>query len=349
MNKPDARKLSDDSLRLLRVQADRLRREHGKTWREIAEIVGVHIGTVISWARRFNVGAVDGSATPDSGKRGRRFGEGRSLSGVDEMFVRDRVVGKNPDQLQLPFALWSRRAVQALIQEVAKIEMPIRTVGEYLRRWGMTPQRPIKRALEQRPADVERWLAVEYPRIQARAKAENAEIYWADETAVKQDTAWVRGYAPAGKTPVLPHTARWSHVTMISAVTNQGLVRFAFYPGAINTDRFIDFMDRLIQEAEGRKVFLILDNLRVHHARPVKEWLAERTDAIEAFYLPSYTPEANPDEYLNRDLKTVLRSQEPKRTTHDLWSAARAFMEFLQRTPERVRAYFTHPSVHYAR
>ncbi len=349
MNKPDGRKLSDESLRLLRVQADRLRREQGKTWREIAEIVGVHIGTVISWARRFNVGSAHAAATPESGKRGRRFGEGRSLSGVDEMYVRDQVVGRNPDQLQLPFALWSRRAVQALIQEVAKIEMPIRTVGEYLRRWGMTPQRPMKRALEQRPADVERWLATEYPRIQARAKAENAEIYWADETAVKQDTAWVRGYAPAGKTPVLPHTARWSHVTMISAVTNQGLVRFAFHQGAINTDRFIDFMDRLIREAEGRKVFLIFDNLRVHHAGQVKEWLAERGEAIEAFYLPSYTPEANPDEYLNRDLKTVLRSQEPKRTTHDLWSAARTFMEFLQRTPGRVRAYFNHPSVRYAR
>ncbi|MBK8583488.1 MAG: IS630 family transposase [Flavobacteriales bacterium] len=348
MNKPDARRLSDDSLRLLRMQADRLRREHGKTWREIAEIVGVHIGTVISWARRFNVGSADGSAAPDSGKRGRRFGEGRSISGVDEMFVRDQVVGKNPDQLQLPFALWSRRAVQALIQQVTKVDMPIRTVGLYLQRWGMTPQRPIKRALEQRPADVEHWLATKYPHIQARAKAENAEIYWADETAVKQDTAWVRGYAPAGKTPILPHAARWSHVTMISAVTNQGLVRFAFHQGAINTDRFIDFMDRLIQEAEGRKVFLILDNLRVHHARQVKAWLAERIDLIEAFYLPSYTPEANPDEYLNRDFKTALRSQEPKRTTHDLWSAARNFMEFLQRTPERVRAYFTHPSVRYA-
>lgn len=166
---------------------------------------------------------------------------------------------------------------------------------------------PIKRALEQRPGDGERWLVTEYPQIQARAKAENAEIYWADETAVKQDTAWVRGYAPAGKTSVLQHAARWWHVTMISAVTNQGLVRFAFYPGAINTDCFIDFMDRLIQEAEGRKVFLILDNLRVHHARRVKEWLAERTGVIEAFYLPSYTPEANPDEYLSRDLKTVLR------------------------------------------
>lgn len=347
MNKPNARKLSEESLRLLRLQADRLRRENGKTWREIAEIIGVHIGTVISWARRFNVGSTDG-VKPESGKRGRRFGEGRTLSGVDEMYVRDRIVGTNPDQLQLPFALWSRRAVQALIKEVTKIEMPIRTVGEYLRRWGMTPQRPIKRALEQRPDDVMAWLATVYPAIQARAKAENAEIYWADETAVKQDTAWVRGYAPAGKTPVLPHAASWTHISMISAVTNQGLVQFTFHNGSINADRFIDFMDRLIRESNGLKIFLILDNLRVHHSRQVKEWLAERTQEIEAFYLPSYTPEVNPDEYLNRDLKTTLRSQEPKRTAHDLWTAARTFMEFLQRTPERVRAYFTHPSVRYA-
>jgi transposase len=347
MKKIDARSLSEDGLRLLRLQADRLRREQKKTWSEIAAIVGVHIGTVLSWARRFGVGS--GIAEAQSGTRGRRFGEGRTLSGVDEMYIRSQVIGKNPDQLLLPFALWSRRAVQGLIRQVAKLDMPIRTVGEYLRRWNMTPQRPMKRALEQRPADVRHWLETEYPQIQARAKAEGAEIYWADETAVKQDTAWVRGYAPVGKTPVLLHPARWSQVTMISAITNQGLARFAFYEGSINTDRLIDFMGRLVDDAGGRKVFLILDNLRVHHALAVKAWLAERTAQIEVFYLPSYTPEANPDEYLNRDLKTNLRSQEPKRSRQDLYSAARNFMEFLQKTPERVRAYFTHPCVQYAR
>jgi transposase len=346
MKKIDARKLSDESLESLRILAGRLRREQKKTWREIAEIVGIHIGTAIRWGRQFGVGS--DAEKPESGTRGRRFGEGRTLSAVDEMYIRSEVIGKNPDQLLLPFALWSRRAVQDLIRRVAKIEMPIRTVGEYLRRWGMTPQRPIKRALEQRPADVQHWLETEYPRIQKRAKAEGAEIYWGDETAVKQDTAWVRGYAPAGKTPVLPHSARWTHVSMISAITNQGLVRFAMHQGSINTDRLIDFMERLVADSEDRKVFLILDNLRVHHAVAVKEWLATRADQIEVFYLPSYTPEANPDEYLNRDLKTSLRSQEPKRTRHDIWTAAREFMERLAQTPERVRSYFKHPSARYA-
>jgi len=348
MSNPDARKISDESLRLLRLQADRLRRENGKTWREIAEIIGVHIGTVISWARRFGVGVGVEAPSAESGQRGRRLGEGRILSGVEEFLVRDQVIGKNPDQLMLPFALWSRRAVQTLIREVAKVEMPIRTVGEYLRRWGMTPQRPIKRALEQRPLEVQRWLDVDYPKIAARAKAEGAEIYWGDETAIKQDTAWVRGYAPAGKTPVITHVASWTHATMISAVTNQGLVRFALHDGSINTDRLIDFMERLIADAEVRKVFLILDNLRTHHACLVKEWLAQRITQIEVFYLPAYTPDANPDDYLNRGLKTTLRSQELKRSTSALKSAARAFMEFLQQTPERVRAYFKHTKAGYA-
>lgn len=348
MKKTDARKLSNDELRQLRLQADRLRRETSLTFAEIARIIGVHIGTVISWGRRFGVGRSDTAVSPDSGQRGRRHGEGRTLSAVDELVIRKHVIGKNPDQLVLPFALWTRRAVQALIRETLRVEMPIRTVGEYLRRWDMTPQRPIKKALEQRPAEVEQWLQIEYPKIAARAAAEGAEIYWADETAVRQDTAWIRGYAPAGQTPTLLHSARWQSITMISAVTNQGALHFAIHEGAINTERFIDFMDRLVTDAKGKKVFLIVDNLRVHHALLVKEWLKNHSETIEVFYLPAYTPEANPDEYLNRDLKTNLRSQEPKRDAQSLWRAVRKFLEFLQHTPERVRSYFSHAPVRYA-
>lgn len=107
----------------------------------------------------------------------------------------------------------------------------------------------------------------------------------------------------------------------------------------------MDFIDLLVNHAESRKVFLILANPCVHHALAAKEWLAERTAQIEVFYLPLFAPNANPDDYLNRDLKNSLRRQEPKRTRHDLWSAASTFTEFLERISERVRAYFTHSCV----
>jgi len=345
MKKPDARSLSEESLELLRRQAHRLRGD-GHTWIDIANLIGVHLTTVMKWSRRFDLGGA-GEETLASQRRGRRFGEKRTISLVDEVLLRDEIIGKHPNQMSLPFALWNRKAVQELIKLRLGVDMPIRTVGEYLRRWGFTPQRPVKRAVEQRPELLRTWLDVSYPEIMKRAKAEGGEIYWADETAIRQDTAWVRGYAPAGQTPVVLHAARWTSITMISAVTNKGLVRFEFHDGAINTDRFIAFLAALIQDAQ-RKVFMIVDNLRVHHAKLVKAWLMGKEEKIEIFYLPPYSPEANPDEILNRDLKTELRLRPAAQNADALKKIAKDFMEALSGMPQRVIRYFKCRHIAYA-
>ena len=345
MDKLDGRRLSEESLEVLRRQAHRLRCE-GRTWSEIASTVGVHLSTVMSWSRRFDIGS---AAMTDvaSAQRGRRFGEARTLELVDEVGLRELITRGPPSALGLPYALWSRRAVQEAVKAKFALDMPMRTVGEYLRRWGFTPQRPAKRALEQRPEQVRRWLQHDYPAIVRKARAEDALICWADETAIRQDTAWVRGYAPAGHTPVVEHASRWQSLTSISALTNQGLVRFACHDGTINAARFIDFMHALIDDA-GAKVLLIVDNLRVHHAKVVQAWLAARTQHIEVFYLPPYTPEANPDELINRDLKTELRSKPAAKSVEALKRLVLDFMARLAATPGRIRRYFSNPNVAYA-
>ncbi|HNO73993.1 MAG TPA: IS630 family transposase [Accumulibacter sp.] len=343
----DARSLSEESLELLRLQAHRLRKA-GRKWSEVAEIVGVHVSTVMSWARRFDVGGESAPDSVSSARRGRQFGEKRTISLVDEMALRDQIVGGNPDQMSLPFALWTRKAVQEAIKIKLGIDMPIRTVGEYLRRWGFTPQRPAKRAVEQRSELVQQWMQVDYPGLVRRAKAEGGEIYWADETAIRQDTAWVRGYAPAGQTPVLKHAARWTSITMISALTNQGLLKFSFYDGAINQDRFIEFLAALVADSAGKKVFLIVDNLRVHRAKAVAQWLKGKELQIEIHYLPPYSPEANPDEILNRDLKTELRSRPAAKDAGELKCMAIAFMEKLAKLPGKIKRYFRSKTVSYA-
>lgn len=345
MNKPDARSLSEESLELLRRQAHRLRSD-GRTWIDVAKLIGVHLTTVMKWSRRFGLGGAEVEELK-SQRRGRRFGEKRTISLVDEVLLREQIIGTHPKQMSLPFALWNRRAVQEAIKLRLGVDMPIRTVGEYLRRWGFTPQRPVKRAVEQRPDLLRVWLDASYPAIMKKAKAEGGEIYWADETAIKQDTAWVRGYAPAGRTPVILHAARWSSVTMISAITNQGQVQFAFHDGAINTERFIEFLEALIEDAK-RKIFLIVDNLRVHHAKLVKAWLVGKEKQIELFYLPPYSPEANPDEILNRDLKTELRTRPAAHNVDALKKIALDFMERLKSMPQRVIRYFNNRYIAYA-
>lgn len=344
MKKIDARSLSPEAQEERRHQALRLREELQLTWKEIARVVGVHIGTVIGWGQRFGR---EGEAGLKSKRRGRRYLTGRTLTLAQEWQVRSILVDETPAQRGLGFALWNRRAVMELIEQLFGVAMPIRTVGEYLLRWGYTPQRPLKRALEQRPAEVRRWLEETYPAIVARAKAEKATIYWGDETAVVEDGHWVRGYAPQGKTPVLATPSRRSGLALVSAISNQGLVRFRFIEQAMNAALFIEFLGPLIAD-HAQKVFLILDNLKVHHATLVTEWVGERPQQIELFYLPPYTPEHNPTEYLNRDFKTHLRLAARSSTPHALQQKANAFLQFLINTPDRIMAYFNHPAVQYA-
>jgi len=343
MEKSDARKLKKDVQQELRRQIIRLRKQ-GRLNREVAQIVGVserHSSKIWQLYQR------EGSVAINVGTRGRRHGESRKLTAEQEATIRKLLVDKTPDQLKLHFALWSRDAVRLAVKQQYGIELPLRTITDYLKRWGFTPQKPAKRAYEQNPKAVQQWLESAYPEIATRAKQEKAEIHWGDETGVQSDAYNARGFAPKGKTPVVRVNAKKSSINMISSITNQGKVRFMLYQETMTSQVFIKFLSRLVKDAK-RKVFLILDNHRVHHSKIVKEWLEQYKEQIELFYLPSYSPELNPDEYLNGNLKQRIRSGMPARSQKDLIKKTRSFMKTLQRRPHHVRGYFKHPMVTYA-
>ena len=343
MGKIDARTHSPETQYEIRKQVIRLRKQ-GIPNKVLAEGVGISVGRASKIWRSY---VKEGSKAIKPGIRGRRTGEKRTLTIEQEAQVRRDLIDKTPDQLKLPFALWTRDAVKLLIKQRFNLEMPIRTVGEYLKRWGFTPQKPVKRAYEQSSEAVKKWLKTDYPLIASRVKEEKAEIHWGDETGIQTGANRVRGFAPKGEKPIVNVVVKKSHVSMISAITNQGKVRFMMYRDAMNSELLIKFMTRLIKDA-GRKVFLILDNLRVHHGKNVKQWLGEHKDQIEVFYLPSYSPELNPDEYLNSNLKTKVHSGIPIRNRKDLEMKTRSFMRTLMKRPAHVRSYFKHPKVDYA-
>jgi transposase len=343
MDKIDARKHKPEVQQQLRNQAIRLRK---KGWKHeaISEAVGVNVSTVAKWYRAYRKG---GDRAIQIRKRGRKDGMKRTLSPDQEAQIRQSIRDKCPEQLKLPFALWTRIAVRQLVKRLFSIDMPIRTVGEYLKRWGYTPQKPLRRAYEQNPEAVQKWLAEEYPAIEAKAKRERAEIHWGDETGLRNDSQYGRSYAPRGKTPTVLLPAKREHISLISTVTNQGKVRFMVYENAMNASTLIKFLKRLIKDA-GRKVLLILDNLRVHHSKMVNEWLESHKDEIELFFLPPYSPELNPDEYLNCDLKSGVHSGIPARTCSQLKKKAISHLRMLQKRSGRVVKYFEHPRIAYA-
>lgn len=344
MDKDDARKLSPAEQHERRRQVIRAYKR-GRTKMQIAQDVGLSHTAVTKVIARYQA---EGMAGLEPRTRGRRHGEDRALTVEQENRVRQLICDQRPEQLKMEFALWSRAAVMQLITQECGVTLQVRSVGKYLARWGFTPQKPIRRAYEQSPAAVQAWLEETYPAIAARAKQENGEVHWGDETAVVNTDVRGRSFAPRGKTPVsMAVGSTRQKLSMIASVTNQGKARWMIIDGAFNHERLIEFFESLVKDA-GCKVFLILDNLSVHHCKPVKAWLAEHHAQLEAFYLPSYSPELNPEERLNADLKHTLRSKVPLRTKGKLKAATESHMNTLASEPERVKAYFQDPFVKYA-
>lgn len=343
MRASDRRKLSVEARSELRRQVLALR-SAGKTGEEISRITGYARSYCSTLARRLES---EPEAAGVWNRGGRRKGTGRKLTPQQEVRVQQWICTRCPDQLRLPFALWTLRAVQELIRLKLQVRLPKSTTALYLSRWGFSSQRPTKRAYERDDEKVRRWLKVEYPKIARRAKSEGAEVCWGDETGLRSDQTRHRGYAPRGQTPVIGIPARRTSLSILSAITNQGKVRFMIFKGALKPETLIAFLRRLTRDAE-RKVFLILDNLGVHKAAKVRRWVEARPTELEVFFLPPYSPELNPDEYLNSDLKRSVYTDIPAPDQAALHRQALGHLRRIQKTPARVAAYFKHPTIRYA-
>lgn len=343
MKNTDLRTLTKDARNELKEVALRMFKTHHKQ-NEISKILGIRESTISNWLKAYK----QTGALKKELKRGRPLGNGRTLSLDQETHIKKMIIDKTPDQYKLSFALWTNSAIRQLIEQEFSIKMIERTICNYLHRWGFSPQRPIKRAYEQQPKAVQEWLDNKYPEIQRQCEKENGEIHWADETGISSIEHYPRGYAPIGKTPIitLSHAAR-ERVNMISSITNQGKVQFMIYDNSFNAEVFKIFLKQLIKSSD-RKVFLVLDNLRVHHAKIIKLWVQDKKEEIELFYLPSYSPELNPDEYLNCDLKAKFRNDSPTNKKGQMKIKMYKHMSSIQNQPERVVSYFKHRKIAYA-
>jgi transposase len=340
---PDARQLSDEVLEALRLRALH-GCELGFTEADVADLLGVSHETVSRWWTAYAAGGL--GALPGD-RTGRPVGSGRALSDEQARHIRERIDHRSPEELGIAAATWSRKAVRDLIRHAYGIDLPVRTVGEYLKRWGYTAKVPRRHAKDQDADEIDRWLEWTYPAIAARAALEGAEIHWCDETGAAADEHPRKGYARTGHPAWIEVPHPHIRMNLISTITDEGEVHFLTYAESMTAPSFIAFLEKLLGETT-RKVFLITDRLPAHEAQAVADWLAAHGDRIELFWLPKYAPELNADEYLNNDLKGSINAEGLPRNKEDLRSRMERFMNRLLSLPERVRNYFLHPCVQYA-
>jgi transposase len=311
---------------------------------ELAQLFGVCHETISRWWTAY---CADGLPALPGGRTGRPLGSGRFLSDPQAQRIRACIDFHSPEEVGIPHALWTRRAVRELISKEFGIDLAERTVGLYLHRWGYTSKRPARHARKQDPDEVEEWLLETYPAIEAQADREGAEILWADEVGVAADQHPGYGYARVGERATMEVPKSHIRVNQISAISNEGAVRFMTYQGALDAAVFLTFLTRLVAGAS-RKVLLIVDRLQAHKTPAIEAWVAAHREQIEVFYLPAYSPELNPVEYLNNDMKGTVNEAglPPDRPT--LRGRLSGFMRRLLRMPEHVISYFLHPWTQYA-
>lgn len=344
MPNDDARSLPGAAQAALRKRAVQAI-EDGMSQAEAARVFGVHPNAVNRWVKRYRQ---DGWAALSERRRGRRAGEQLALTATQQQEVLALVRDATPDALGLGEFLWTREAVAELITRRYGIRLARTTIGGYLRAWDFSPQKPQRRALEQNPAAVRRWLAETYPAIRAQARRDGGVVLWLDEMGVRSDAAAGRSWAPVGRTPIITRTGQRFAVNMISAISSVGLLRFRLFAGSFNGRVFIDFLRRLVGDLAGRKIHLIVDGHPVHHAKRVTAWVQVHHEQIKLHFLPGYSPELNPVELLNHDVKANAAGRRRPRTAADLIGELRAYVRRRQRQPEVVARFFQHPDTCYA-
>ena len=336
----DARRLTHKTLTELRKRGVSSVQD-GQSPELVAKALGINRVTMYGWLALYRNG---GWAALDARKRG---GRKPKLDAKVIRWVYNTVTMKNPLQLKFTFALWTAKMVGQVIFQKFGIKLSKASVCRLLVQLGLTPQRPVWRAYQQRPEQVQKWLQEEYPRIRALARRNKALIFFGDEAGIRSDHHAGTTWAIKGKTPVVSSTGARFGLNLISAVSAQGEFRFMTVKGRVGAARFIEFIKRLIHGVD-RMVFLIVDGHPAHKAKMVSRYVDSIKDRFRLFFLPAYSPELNPDERVWNDLKNNGIGKQSITSAKQLHSAVISYLHFIQKSPARVRSYYNNETTKYA-
>lgn len=256
------------------------------------------------------------------------------------------LAGANPRQLGFDFGLWTRVMIGELIRREFGVRLSLPTVGRVLKRLGMSPQKPLYRAYQQDPDRVREWKERTYPQIRAEADRLGASIFFADEASVRTDFHAGTTWGVIGQTPIVESTGERKAIKMISAINPRGLFRFQVTEGKMGAQHFIGFCHHLLAGTD-TPIFLIIDGSSVHTAAAVKEFVRSTNGRLSLFFLPPYSPELNPDEWVWRNVKATRIGRAVPQGKDDLKNLAVSALHRLQKSPQILRGFFTDPSLAY--
>jgi transposase len=337
--KIDGRKIPRKELEKIRLEVITLVKQ-GMTPTEVAKKMGLGTNRVFEYLARYREGGINAI------KSKKATGRPPKITASQMKWLYETITDKNPSQLKFPFVLWTRKLIQQLLKSKWGLSLSLSSIGRLLSRLGLSWQKPLKKAYEKNPDLVNKWLKQKFPYIKRKAKLEGAKIFFSDESGLRSDHQSGKTWAPIGETPEIEVTGKRFSLNLISAISNKGDIRFQIIKGRFNSDRFIDFCKHLLKDVK-EKIFLIVDGHPAHKSRKVKEFIKSLQGQLSLYFLPPYSPELNPDEFVWNDIKNDVKKKEI-RTKDDLKSAAFSRLVHLQKSPKKVMRFFKVKSTRYA-
>lgn len=343
MRKTDGRKVDHESMEVIRIRTVRQLENGETTAPKVAAALGMTRQAVNRWRRAYREGGEQALlARPAPGRKPKLTPEQQWRIG--------QLVARQPGQLELDFGLWTRDRVRELIQRLFGVKMNRTSVGRLLKRLGMSPQRPKWRAYQQDAEAATRWRTVEFPALQKRALKQGAAIWYGDEASTRTDSHSGTTWAPVGQTPVVRTTGSRASAGMISAINTAGDLVYQILNGRLNAEAFNAFLTHLLDQTD-TDIFLVLDNYSVHHSKAVRAF-ADAQDRLTLCYLPTYSPELNPDEWVWKNVKhdqvaRQIHTGAGRKAKAPLEDKARAALEWLKARPHLVRSFFGDPDLAY--
>ena len=338
--KMDGRKLDHRTREAIRIRAVK-QVEGGQSPEVVIKALGFHRSCIYQWLAKYREGGIEALKTREIP------GRPLKLNGSQLKKIFDIVTSKNPLQLKFEFALWTRAMVRQLIRERFGVRLSEVSVGRLLKKLGLSPQRPLRRAYQQDKDLVDKWLKDTFPKIKQSARKEGATIYFGDEASVRSDYHSGTTWAVRGRTPVVETTGARFSLNLISVVSSKGLLRFTTFKGKLNSDKFIEFLKRLIHNADN-PVYLIVDGHPVHRSGKVRDFVLSTEGKLKLFYLPPYSPELNPDEMVWNHLKHHKIGKSTIKGPDQMKRRIISFLRSLQRTPSKIIGFFKEHHLQYA-
>jgi transposase len=337
--KNDGRKLKHDTLEEIRIRAVQ-RVEAGESPEVVIKALGFHRGQIYKWLALYREGGFDALKQKVAKGREPKL-QARALEKLYNI-----ITSKNPTQLNFEFALWTRSMIRELIRDEFNVKLSDVSVGRLLRKLGLSPQKPLRKAYQQDPQKVQEWQEIAYPEIRKKAKKAGATLYFGDEASVRSDHHSGTTWAPVGQTPVVEKTGARFSVNMISAISPNGQLRFMTFSGKMNADKFIEFLERLIYKAD-KPIFLILDGHPVHKSKKVRKFVSRTKGGLELFILPPYSPHLNPDEWVWNWLKNHNIGKTTITGPDQFRACVKKYMCRLQKSTEILKGFFNDKNLAY--